>query len=239
MTRQIVGEKFEYTRTRWIEQALQALPADSTLLDVGAGECANRQFCSHLKYTSQDIAEYDGSGDGKGLQTGGFDFSAIDIVCDLLDIPEETKYDAVLLTEVLEHVPDPVASLMKVCRLLKPGGMLILTAPFCSLTHFAPHFYCTGFSSYFYRHHLQNAGLDIVEMTPHGGYFDWISHEVGRVQRVYRQYAGRRLGFFGKAQLWLTRALLRRIARQEQDFTGEPSSELLTNGYFVRAVRAA
>ncbi|WP_417771081.1 class I SAM-dependent methyltransferase [Stappia sp.] len=239
MTGDVAGEKFEHVRHRWVEAALAARPQGSSLLDVGAGECRYKQSATHLAYTSQDVAEYDGSGDGSGLQTGSFDFSRIDIVCDILDIPEDRKFDAVLCTEVLEHVPDPAASLRKIARLVAPGGELIVTAPFCSLTHFAPHFHATGLSVHFYRKHLGDEGLEIVEMTPNGGYFDWVAHEVGRVQRVYRQYGGGRLGPFTRVLLWLARARLRALARAERAEGAPASAELLTNGYFVRARRPA
>ena len=55
-----------------------------------------RDFCSHLDYLSQDFAQYDGSGDGSGLQTGSWDQSKIDIVSDIIDIPEPAEsFDAV------------------------------------------------------------------------------------------------------------------------------------------------
>jgi len=233
-----VGEKFEVIRRRWIEQALKAVPTGSSLLDVGAGECANKAYAGHLEYVSQDIAQYDGAGDGSGLQTGSFDFSRIDIVCDLLDIPETRKFDCVLCTEVLEHVADPAASLRKLARLVKPGGQLLVTAPFCSLVHFAPYFYATGFSEYFYRRHLEEAGLEIAEITPNGGYYEWVGHEIGRVHRVYRQYRGGRLGLLTRAQFALSRWLLRRLAAKEAAGPGNGTSELLTNGFFVRATLA-
>jgi 2-polyprenyl-3-methyl-5-hydroxy-6-metoxy-1,4-benzoquinol methylase len=38
-------------------------------------------------------------------------------------------YDCVVLTHVLEHLPDPVAALRKIRRLLKPGGAGVLEFP--------------------------------------------------------------------------------------------------------------
>jgi SAM-dependent methyltransferase len=38
-------------------------------------------------------------------------------------------YDVVLLTHVLEHLPDPVAALVKIRDLLKPGGVSVLEFP--------------------------------------------------------------------------------------------------------------
>lgn len=38
-------------------------------------------------------------------------------------------FDAVLLLDVLEHVPDDTAVLREIARVLRPGGMLILSVP--------------------------------------------------------------------------------------------------------------
>jgi len=45
-----------------------------------------------------------------------------------LAFPDES-FDAALLNEVLEHIPDDGAALAEVCRVLRPGGRLILLSP--------------------------------------------------------------------------------------------------------------
>lgn len=42
-----------------------------------------------------------------------------------------TEFDALLSFDVLEHVPDYLAAIHEFFRVLKPGGWLILSAPFC------------------------------------------------------------------------------------------------------------
>jgi SAM-dependent methyltransferase len=47
--------------------------------------------------------------------------------------------DSALLTEVLEHCPDPEIVLREVCRVLRPGGFLFLTVPFIWPIHDVPN----------------------------------------------------------------------------------------------------
>jgi ubiquinone/menaquinone biosynthesis C-methylase UbiE len=185
---------------------------------------------------AQDVNLYDGSGNSKGLQTGTWSFDNIDIRCDLLDIPEDRLFDTILCTEVLEHVPDPVRCLEKFSRLLKrPGGKLLVTAPFCSLTHFAPYYYANGFSEYFYRHHLERIGLDIQDISFNGGWFDYMTQELGRTAEVYKLYVGKRMPTSMRMVVKLAKKLMQRLASRDQ-LNAHNSAELLTCGLHVVAI---
>ena len=147
-----VGMQNESNRIKWLEKTLKKIPKNSKILDAGAGEQQFKKFCSHLNYVSQDFAQYNGDGDGKGLQTDVWDQTQLDIVCDIIAIPEpDNSFDAVLCTEVFEHLPNPILAIKEFSRLIRYNGYLIITSPFCSLTHFSPYHYSTGFNSYFYE----------------------------------------------------------------------------------------
>jgi SAM-dependent methyltransferase len=225
-------------RDQWIETTLRALPEGSSLLDVGAGECAYKPFCDHLEYLSQDIAEYDGTGDGVGLHTGRWDTSRLDFICDLYDIPEDRQFDTVFCSEVLEHVVDPVRALETMARLTKPGGQVIITAPFNSLTHFAPYHYCTGFSQYFYRVHFERLGFEIKELTANGGYFDMMDQELGRMRRVRKNFKAGLRDPITPLIMMIARLNARLIARFDGPRMARRSSELQTFGWHVVARKA-
>ena len=179
----------EENRNRWLRETLGAIPAGLRILDAGAGELRNKSLCTHLIYVSQDACQYEGTGDAQGLQTGTWDTSRIDLVCDIVDISEPSaSFDVILCSEVLEHLPDAMRALDEFRRLLKPSGQLILTAPFASFVHFAPYHYATGFSRYWYEYHLPIRDFEIQELTPNGDWFAYVKQEMFRLPGMAHRY---------------------------------------------------
>lgn len=226
-----VGTNNGINRDEWIKNQLSNLKEGSSILDAGAGEGKYKKFCGHLNYISQDIAEYDGSGDGTGIQTKERNYENLDIVSDIVDIPvSDDNFDNVMCIEVIEHVPNPIEAIKEIHRILKKGGNLILTAPFNSLTHYAPYHYSTGFNRYYYQHHLENLGFEIEEITPNGNYFEYLAQEVRRIKNVGVEYSSKNINIFYKIGLYIVLALLGNLSKNDHG-----SHELLNFGYFVKA----
>lgn len=228
-----IGEKNEKARDAWVNKTLSALPAGLKILDAGAGEGRYKKQCEHLVYVSQDFAQYDGKGDSVGLQTGTWDQSKLDIVSDITAIPvPDGSFDAILCTEVFEHIPDPVDAIKEFSRLLKKGGHLIITAPFCSLTHFAPYHYYSGFNKYFYQKQLGDHGFEIDEIVPNGNYFDYVAQELARLPYMAKQHSTGNI-FPWHYILWgLTLISLKKFSRKDKG-----SADLLCFGFHVRATK--
>lgn len=176
-------------RQAWLKKTLAAVPAGLRILDAGAGELQSRKHCMHLDYVSQDFCQYEGGIYGEeGMHMSTWDTTRIDLVSDILNIPApDGSFDVVLCTEVLEHIPEPMLALDEFARLLKPGGMVILTAPFFSNVHMAPYHYCSGFSKYWYEYHLAKRGFTIIELTPNGDWYSLLLQEVTRLGGMERQ----------------------------------------------------
>ncbi len=225
-----VGTTNEAVREKWIEETLKKIPRDLTLLDAGAGECQFKKYCTHLKYFAQDFGQYDGTG-SNGLQQGNWDNTKLDIVSDITSIPlPDQSVDAIMCTEVFEHIPDPIAALKEFTRLLKPGGYLLLTAPFASLTHFAPYHFASGFNRYFYEKHLPDNGFEIEELKLNGNYFEFMAQESRRIKRIALKYSDRKINILEKIIIHLNLFVLQRLSKKDKG-----SSELLCYGIQVFA----
>lgn len=156
----------QYERDRWMAGCARALPAESRVLDVGAGSCPYRRFFSHCTYKTQDFATL-----SKEQLTGHTGYGQIDYVSDILSIPvDDQSFDVIVCTEVLEHVPEPIDAVREFSRILKPGGKLLLTAPLGSGIHQEPYHYYGGYTPYWYRTFLAHSGFKNIEVKANGGF---------------------------------------------------------------------
>ena len=134
-----------------------------------------------------------------------------------------------MCTEVLEHVPDPVAALKEMNRTLRSGGYLMITVPFASLTHFAPYHFASGLNKFFFEHHLGAMGYTILQLEQNGNYFEFIAQEVRRVKHVAKKYS-KGYNIFDKIITHLQLLSLQKFAK-----TNNNSEELLSFNTFVFA----
>lgn len=73
--------------------------------------------------------------------------------------------DAVTMLEVIEHLPDPDKALAEAFRVLRPGGTLVLSAPFAYPLHDEPHDY-RRFTSHGLAWMLARHGFELRSMRP-------------------------------------------------------------------------
>ncbi len=167
------------SRDRWVEEKAATLKPNSTVLDVGAGTCPYKKSFSHCQYTTHDFKAYTGEKLGGTTEYGG-----IDIESDIVSIPvPDNSFDAILCTEVLEHVPEPIAALREMARILKPGGRIFITAPLGSGLHQLPFHYYGGYTPGWYEKFFAEFGLDPIEIIPNGGFHRLLAQECMRFAR--------------------------------------------------------
>ncbi len=158
---------------RLVRDAAEALPAGSIVLDAGAGDSPYRRFFSHCTYEATDICERDVK-----------QYAHINYICDLTAIPvAPSRYDFVLCTQVLEHVPDPRAVMVELSRVLKPGGRIWLSTPLSFQEHEVPFdFY--RYTQFGLRHLFEDAGLEIERIDWVQGYCGTVAHQMNLARHM-------------------------------------------------------
>lgn len=97
-------------RKRFIKENL--FDERGKVLDLGAGEKPYKHLFNPKQYESTDIM---------GEQT---------YICDSEKIPvSDQYYDAIICTQVFEHIPHPWITIKEMNRILKKGGKVIITVP--------------------------------------------------------------------------------------------------------------
>lgn len=87
----------------------------------------------------------------------------VDLFYDGKHIPVSDEYfDNIVMFEVLEHVFNPDEFLAELSRVLKPGGAMLMTAPFVWDEHSQPYDYAR-YSSFGLKFMLEKHGFEIVE----------------------------------------------------------------------------
>ncbi|MDP2946933.1 MAG: class I SAM-dependent methyltransferase [Nanoarchaeota archaeon] len=126
-------------------------------LDIGAGSAKYRQIIK------ERASEY--------LALDMLPGPNIDIVGDASNLPFlEESFDTIISTQLLEHVERPWLVIKEIRRILKKGGVCILTAPFINPYHCDPGDYfrytTSGIKSLF-----SNENFEIVECDSYGQLF--------------------------------------------------------------------
>ena len=123
------------------------VPPDGRVLDYGCADSPYRRlFPPSVEYVGADLP--------------GNPVATVDIGADgTVPVPSES-FDAVLSTQVLEHVEDPGVYLSECRRVLRPGGRLLLSTHGIMVYHPDPVDYwrwtCEGL-----RHAVSSAGFEI------------------------------------------------------------------------------
>jgi SAM-dependent methyltransferase len=131
------------------------------LLDIG---CGTKPYAAMFPQVDYKGLDYRKSGTNQNpnadfLYDGGkFPFRA-------------RTFDFALATEVLEHVFEPDYFVREISRILKPGGLLLLTVPFIWDEHEQPYDF-GRYTSFGIKALLERNGFTIIDQRKTGGYLE-------------------------------------------------------------------
>jgi len=223
-------------RDAWIASQAKQLPEGSRILDAGAGSCPYRGFFKHCEYKAQDFVNLSDE------QLSGGQYGQIDYVCDIASIPvADASFDAILCSEVLEHLPEPIKVISEFARILKPGGKIIITAPLGSGIHQEPYHFYGGYTPFWYGKFLAEAGFDAIQVEENAGSLRACAQESMRFIQLSKPFS------FGMpfwkellwAPLWLLLLPFMAILAPLSSMFLNPydKDKRFTIGYHVTAVR--
>jgi SAM-dependent methyltransferase len=95
---------------------------------------------------------------------------------DMAAVPGES-IDTLLCSEVLEHVPHPPRAIAEFARVLRPGGVLVVTVPFLARLHEEPHDYFR-YTRHGLRSLLVECGFEVDEITETGSLCSFVAHQL-------------------------------------------------------------
>jgi len=134
------------------------------VLDLGAGSAKYKEMIlkKALEYRSCDAVKN----------------KNIDDICDVLNLPyPQESFDTIISTQVMEHVKNPFKMAEQIFKVLKPGGKVIVTAPFLIPMHSDPddyfRFTASGLSEIF-----KQSSFTIIESGCYGGFFMVLSEMI-------------------------------------------------------------
>ncbi len=160
--------------TRFVEAISRELAEGSSILDAGAGESVYKKYFNHCQYKAIDLA----------VGENRWNYENLDYVGPLHEMPiEDGVFDAVLCTQVLEHLEWPRESVQEMYRVLKPGGKLYMTVPMAHCEHQVPYDFFR-YTSYGLRSICKHAGFEQIVIKPFGGLWVRWAYELPRALSI-------------------------------------------------------
>jgi SAM-dependent methyltransferase len=131
--------------------------AHGKVLDIGCGNKPYESLFSNRAtgYTGCDVVQSDRN--------------KVDVICEATALAfPDAQFDTVFSTQVIEHVNDPFKMMQEANRVLKPDGLVIVSAPFCWELHEEPYdFY--RYSKYGLKAMFEQKGFEALEIKANGG----------------------------------------------------------------------
>jgi len=169
-----------YCVEKFIKNSSKKIKKGSKILDAGAGPCPYKKFFDHCVYESTDFID---------------PYKILSFICSLDNIPKKNNYyNAIISTEVLEHVEYPQKVVNEFYRILRKNGKIFLTVPQGWRVHQEPYnFY--NFTCYGLRSLLKNDGFKKFKITQKVGYF-WFLADAIRFNGILQQYKKHKIIYY-------------------------------------------
>ena len=137
----------------------------------------------------------------------------------------ESSYDTIILSDVLEHIPNPEQIWREMTRILRPNGVCVVSVPFLYGIHEAPHDY-HRYTEHALRRFADENSLAVEILVPLGGSIEVLADFLAKHVQ-FLPLIGRPLAIAAQAAalLWRRTGMGRRFS--------EKSARNFPLGYFL------
>jgi SAM-dependent methyltransferase len=151
----------EDVRTMMKEHFSLHLQKQMVAYDVG---CGDKPFA---KFLEGKVEKYI----GVDIEDGFYDSSHIDLIGSAYEVPVSSETaDAVISSQVIEHLNKPLDAIKEAHRILKPSGLFFLSFPFLYPMHAAPHDYMR-YTDFYIIGVLKEIGFEVIDVKTIGGFW--------------------------------------------------------------------
>jgi len=123
----------------------------------------------------------------------------LDLECDLTQpLPlADGEFDTILLSDVLEHIPEPAGLWSEMTRILAPNGRILMNVPFYYWLHEQPHDYYR-YTEFALRRFVADSGLTLIHFEALGGAPEIMADIFSKSLLLRGRRAGRPLAVFAQ-----------------------------------------
>lgn len=137
------------------------LPKDAVLYDIG---CGQKPFAAFLKGKVRSHI-------GVDLADGFYKPEQVDLIGTAYEVPaDDNCADAVISSQVIEHLEKPMVAMGEAYRILKPGGRVFLSFPFLYPQHAQPRDFMR-YTEFYLADELAGDKFDVLAMRRIGGFW--------------------------------------------------------------------
>lgn len=189
---------------------------NGNVLDIGGGSGRYKGYFSHV-------------GNYKNLDPD--ETVKPDIHASVEQVPlNDSSVDCIICTQVLGDVWNLQQAVSEIKRILKPGGLLLVTEALHAELHDEPYDYWR-FTPHTYKKLFEDA-FDIIELEPRGGYYSQaaqqkIRHKIEKYNLYQRPFLGR------IAHIWAL--TIGKVAIMKDNWDNSPANHKFTIGYCILA----
>jgi SAM-dependent methyltransferase len=103
---------------------------------------------------------------------------------------ESDSFDTIILSDVLEHIPEPGSILSELYRVLRVNGVVIINVPFFYWLHEKPHDYYR-FTEFALRRYSKSLHFEIIALESSGGAVEILCDIIAKNLVFHVKYIGK------------------------------------------------